>query len=96
MAQVCDTEREASLDTLDGYLAYPARIERVKHELLKFLIDVRQLDMRTAGYGAPARGNTSFNYCGTRGDLVDYTVDCSPHKQRRFIPGTPLLIYSSD
>ena len=96
VARVCDTERAASLDTIDGYLAYPARVERVKHELLKFLIDARQRGLRTAAYGAPAKGNTLLNYCGIRGDLIDYTVDRSPHKQGRFLPGTHLPIYGPD
>ncbi len=42
-----DTERAASLDTLDGYLTYPARVERVKHELLQFLIHSRQRGLRS-------------------------------------------------
>ena len=88
------TERAACLDSLDGYLAFPARVERVKHELLKFLIDARQRGLRTAAYGAPAKGNTLLNYCGIRDDLIDYTVDRSPHKQGRFLPGTHIPIYA--
>jgi SAM-dependent methyltransferase len=96
VSRVSDTEKAASLDSLDGYLAYPARVERVKHELLKFLIDAREQGLRTAAYGAPAKGNTLLNYCGIRDDLIDYTVDRSPHKQGRFLPGTHLPIYSPD
>jgi hypothetical protein len=96
VARVCDAERAASLDTLDGYLSYPAHVERVKHELLQFLIDSRQRGLRTAAYGAPAKGNTLLNYCGIREDLIDYTVDRSPHKQGRFLPGTHLPIYGTD
>jgi hypothetical protein len=88
-----DTERAAGLDCLDGYLDYPVRVQRAKRMLLKFLIDARDRELRTAAYGAPAKGNTLLNYCGIRDDLIDYTVDRSPHKQGHFLPGTHLPIY---
>ena len=44
------------------------------------------------GYGAPAKGNTLLNYCGVRTDLVDFTVDRSPHKQGRYLPGSRIPI----
>ena len=89
-----DTERRAGLDRLDGYLGYPEHAQRVKRMLLKFLIDARDRGLRTAAYGAPAKGNTLLNYCGIRDDLIDYTVDRSPHKQGHFLPGTHLPIYA--
>ena len=48
------------------------------------------------GYGAPAKGNTLLNYCGVGSDFIDYTVDRSPHKQGRFLPGTHIPICSPD
>ena len=44
----------------------------------------------------PAKGNTLLNYCGIRTDFIDYTVDRSPHKQGRFLPGTHIPIYSPE
>ncbi len=46
-----------------------------------------------AGYGAPAKGNTLLNYCGVRTDFLDYTVDASPHKQGKFLPGTHIPVH---
>ena len=88
------TEHVSGLDGLDGYLGYPERVKSVKRALLKFLIEARDLGLSTAAYGAPAKGNTLLNYCGIRDDLIDYTVDRSPHKQGHFLPGTHLAIYS--
>jgi len=88
-----EAERAADLDSLDGYLGYPERVQGVKRALLRFLIEVRDLGYTTAAYGAPAKGNTLLNYCGIRDDLVDYTVDRSPHKQGHFLPGTHVPIY---
>ena len=44
------------------------------------------------GYGAPGKGNTLLNYCGIRGDFLDFTVDRNPRKQGRFLPGTHVPI----
>ena len=96
VADLAAAEHAAGLDSLDGYLAYPEQVQRTKRELLKFLIDARERGLRTAAYGAPAKGNTLLNYCGVRDDLVDYTVDASPHKQGHFLPGVHLPIYAPD
>lgn len=88
-----EAERAAHLDTIEGYLDFPESVRRVKRNLLRFLIEETDLGYSTAAYGAPAKGNTLLNFCGVRDDLVDYTVDRSPHKQGRYLPGTHLAIY---
>jgi len=47
-----------------------------------------------AGYGAPAKGNTLLNYCGVGPELIPYTVDLSPHKQGRYLPGVQIPIHA--
>ena len=48
------------------------------------------------GYGAPAKGNTLLNYCGVGANLIQYTVDLSPHKQGHLLPGSRIPIYSPE
>ena len=64
--------------------------------MLRFLIAAKEDGKSIAGYGAPAKGNTLLNYCGVRTDFLDYTVDRSPHKQGRFLPGTRIPIHAPD
>ena len=80
-------ERALGFDTLEGHLAFTARVEETKWSLLEFLIAKRREGKRIAGYGAPGKGNTLLNYCGIRTDLLDYTVDRNPYKQGQFLPG---------
>ena len=47
---------------------------------------------RVAAYGAAAKGNTLLSYCGVGSDLIDFTVDRSPHKQGSYLPGTHIPI----
>jgi SAM-dependent methyltransferase len=85
-------ESEAGLDTLEPYLSFGAVVAEVKRHLLEFLIGLRQAGKTVVGYGAPAKGNTLLNYCGVSTDLLDYTVDASPHKQGRYLPGSRIAI----
>ena len=81
---------------LDHYLSFGPQVEATKRKLLSFLIAAKQDGKRVAGYGAPAKGNTLLNYSGVRTDLIDYTVDRSPHKQGQFLPGVHIPIFSPE
>ena len=59
-------------------------------------IEQKQAGKRVVGYGAPGKGNTLLNYCGVRSDLLEFTVDRSPHKQGMFLPGTRIPIYEPE
>jgi hypothetical protein len=89
-------EREAGLANLATYREFKERVEKIKRDLLRLLIDVREQGKRVVGYGAPAKGNTLLNYCGVRCDFIDYTVDRSPHKQGHFLPGVRIPICAPD
>ncbi len=89
-------EREAGLERAQTYAAFADRVQEAKRHLLRFLIDARDAGKRVAGYGAPAKGNTLLNYCGVRSDLLEYTVDRSPHKQGLYLPGTHIEISHPD
>ena len=89
-------EESAGLTRLDGYLSFGERVRATKRRLLAFLISAKGAGKIVVGYGAPAKGNTLLNYCGIREDFVDYTVDRSPHKQGRFLPGSHIPVYHPD
>lgn len=89
-------EIAAGLNQISTYLAFAENVKATKRKLLTFLIAAKAAGKTIAGYGAPAKGNTLLNYCGIRTDFVDYTVDRSPHKQGRFLPGTHIPIYPPD
>jgi len=86
-------EGAAGLDQLTAYSRFAEQVRATKRALLRFLLEAHEQGKRVVGYGAPAKGNTLLNYCGIRSDLLDYTVDRSPHKQGKFLPGTHIPIY---
>jgi SAM-dependent methyltransferase len=74
------------------YTRFSADVEGSKRALLSLLIGWRAEGKQIVGYGAPGKGNTLLNYCGIRGDLIEYLVDRNPYKQGMFTPGTQLPI----
>jgi SAM-dependent methyltransferase len=85
-------EERLGLTTGAYYDAFQAQVRATKRQLLRFLIDAKEAGRRVVGYGAPAKGNTLLNFCGIGRDFLDYTVDRSPHKQGRLLPGSRLPI----
>jgi SAM-dependent methyltransferase len=89
-------EERAGFTKLEHYLSFGEQVKETKRRFLDFLITVKNHGKSVAGYGAPAKGNTLLNYCGVGTDFIDYTVDRSPHKQGRFLPGTHIPIHHPD
>lgn len=89
-------EREYGLYDVETYRSFGEKVKETKRKILDFLVQAKREGKTVAGYGAPAKGNTLLNYCGVRTDLIDFTVDRSPHKQGRFLPGTHIPILHPD
>ena len=91
-----EVERMAGLEMIDTYRNFGARVIDLKFEILKFFIDARAAKKSVIGYGAPAKGNTLLNYCGIGPEMVEFTVDRSPHKQGKLLPGSHIPIFSPE
>jgi hypothetical protein len=89
-------EEMAGLTRLERYASFTEQVKETKRKLLDFLITVKRQGKLVVGYGAPGKGNTLLNYCGIGCDFLDYTVDRSPHKQGKFLPGTHIPIFHPD
>lgn len=80
------------IENLERYRSFSGQVEATKRNILRFLIEAKDLGKTVAGYGAPGKGNTLLNYCGIRSDLLAYTVDRNPYKQGKYTPGTRIPI----
>jgi hypothetical protein len=96
LQQLRAREKAAGLHRMETYAAARDRARDIKCDLLDFLIKARRQGKTVAAYGAPAKGNTLLNYCGIGSDLLEYTVDRSPHKQGLYLPGTRIPIFHPD
>jgi SAM-dependent methyltransferase len=96
VTQLLNRECSAGINTDAYYAGFQARADRLKNELLKFLLDAKRDGKSIAGYGAAAKGNTLMNYAGVRPDLMPYVVDRSPSKRGKFMPGSHIPIVSEE
>ena len=81
-------EEQAGIKTAAFYSTLAPAAERIKHELLRFLLKAKAEGKTVAAYGAAAKGNTLLNYAGVRSDLLTWVADANPHKQGKFLPGS--------
>ncbi len=89
-------EKKKHMLSLDVYKNFQIRADRVKNDLLKFLVDQYINGKKVIAYGAAAKGNTLLNYAGVKSDLVRFVVDAAHSKQNMFLPGSHIPIVSPE
>ena len=85
-------EARHGLQTLATYQHFQANADRVKDDLLAFLIEQKRAGKKVAAYGAAAKGNTLLNYAGVKSDLLPFVCDAAAAKQGKFMPGSHIPI----
>lgn len=91
-----DAEQAAGLDRLDGYAGLDSAASAATGMLRAFLERCQAARVSVAGYGAPARGTTLLNAAGITPELLPFTVDRSPRKQGRALPGCRIPIHEPE
>lgn len=90
--QLINREIAAGINSAAFYAGFQSKANKVKNDLLMFLIEAQRAGKNVVGYGAAAKGNTLLNYAGVRPDLLSYVVDRNPAKQDKFLPGCRISI----
>lgn len=93
---VLEKERDAGLHELKGYGGVQSRADKIKYDLLEFLLKTKKEGKSVAGYGAAAKGNTLLNYCGIKKDMIAFVADASPHKQGLFLPASHIPVVAPE
>lgn len=96
VGSMLERERRAGLQTIDTYEKFQDVANRVKNDLLDFLIQEKRKGRTVIGYGAAAKGNTLLNYAGVKPDLLPFICDAAPSKQGKFMPGSHIPIVAPD
>lgn len=96
VSQLISAEKKAGLASVNGYESFARQVKQTKLALVEFLLTAARQGRTVAGYGAPGKSATLLHYCGIGKDLIEYTVDRSPYKQGRYLPGTHIPIYHPD
>ena len=85
-------EAQRGLQTLAIYQNFQAQADKVKDDLLGFLIEQKRDGKKVAAYGAAAKGNTLLNYAGVKPDLLPFVCDAASAKQGKYMPGSHIPI----
>ena len=85
-------EKEFGLRKVETYKNFQPKVEKIKNDLLTFLIDQKDKGKKVIAYGAAAKGNTLLNYAGVKTDLLPFVCDAATSKQDKFMPGSHIPI----
>lgn len=92
VASMLKKESDAGMLSLDYYKGFQEKVDKIKVDLLDFLVQQKKAGKKVAAYGAAAKGNTLLNYCGVKKDMVSFVVDANPHKQNKYMPASHIPI----
>ncbi len=87
-------ELQSGLQTLETFQKFQHRADKVRDDLLSFLIEQKHAGKKVVAYGAAAKGNTLLNYAGVKPDLLAYVCDAAIAKQGKYMPGSHIPIFS--
>jgi len=85
-------EKHFGLKKLKTYLNFQIKVNKIKDNLTKFLIEKKNKRQNVVGYGAAAKGNTILNFAGIKSDLLPAIFDAAKSKQRKYMPGSHIPI----
>lgn len=92
--RIVQEEAQRGMQTLAPYVEFQLRADRMKNDLLEFLIQQKKAGKTIAAYGAAAKGNTLLNYAGVKPDLLPFVCDAAVAKQNKYMPGSHIRILS--
>jgi len=85
-------ELDRGMQNLEVYLKFQSQADKIKNDLIHFLLTQKKLGKKIAAYGAAAKGNTLLNYAGIKSDLLPFVCDAAKAKQGKFMPGSHIPI----
>lgn len=74
---------------------FAEQTKEIREKLNDMVRDIKLQGKSIAVVSTPAKGNTLLNYTGI-GRYIDFATDKSKLKQRRFLPGTGIEVFSDD
>ena len=92
VTQLLKTEQEFGLTSDVAYSKLVIAAQKLRDDMLEYLISCRAKGLKVAAYGAAAKGNTLLNYAGVKSNLIQMVCDSAPSKQGNYLPGSHIPI----
>ena len=96
VASLLAEEKSFGLLNAEVYKNFQEKADKIKYDLLEFLLKAKKEHKKVVAYGAAAKGNTLLNYAGVKSDLIEFVVDKSPHKQGKYLPASHIPIVKEE
>ena len=85
-------ELKYRLNLSSSYKKFALRVKNSKKKLISIFKKCKKNNKKIIGYGATAKSVTVLNYCGIDSSYIDYFLDTTFDKQKKYTPGTKILI----
>jgi hypothetical protein len=92
VGQMLLEENQRGMQRLVTYSDFQICTNKIKNDLLIFLLETKKAGKKIAAYGAAAKGNTLLNYAGIKPDLLPFVCDAAVAKQGKYMPGSHIPI----
>ena len=96
LSRLIEKEHKENYNNEMFFRGYPARIKKLREDLLTCLRNYKRQGKTIVGYGASGRANTILQFCKIDCRLIDYMIDDAPAKHGFYTPGSHLEIKSSN
>jgi SAM-dependent methyltransferase len=93
VAKMLQIECVSGIKDREFYTELKISADKIKIDLLSFLVEAKKKGEVTVGYGAAAKGNTLLNFSGIDNDLISLIFDNSFQKQGKVAPGNGIPIH---
>jgi len=90
--RILNEEISAGLNSLEYYRSIQINAFNIKLCFLDYIVRQKSKNKTIVAFGAAAKGNTFLNYCGVKGDFIDFVVDETPNKIGKYLPQSKIPI----
>ena len=85
-------EKKMNITKVKTYINFAKRVNKSKVKFIKIIKDLRNINKKIIGYGATAKSCTVLNFCKINNKYIDYFIDTTPEKQKKYTPGSHIPI----
>ena len=80
------------MDKFSTYITFKKKVEKLKIKLVNLFHKIKKDKKKIIGYGSTAKSVTVLNYCKIKSESLDYFVDTTPDKTKKYMPGTHIYV----
>jgi hypothetical protein len=80
------------MNKFSTYIRFKKKVETSKKKLIDIFSKIKKDNKKIIGYGSTAKSVTVLNYCKIKSESLDYFVDTTPDKTKKYMPGTHIYV----